>query len=200
MTTTVDIRNAIVATMLTIPNVGQVHGYERYANQTSKLKEIYVTDNQVLGWLVTRASFKKTNLGDAIYMLRDNWEVRGFMSLQDDAASELLFDALANVVQLKLSNDPTFGLCDWLEGYQMDGTFEPVMFCGVLCHSVTIKFSTLHQESSTIEQALDDFNTLFAQYDLEPHTTAEEHNKWLQEPADYSSTVPDLTETIIVQE
>jgi len=47
---------------------------------------------------------------------------------------------------------------------------------------------------------LDDFVTFNAQYDIEPHESAAEHAKWSQEPPDHSTSKPDLTDNITLQE
>lgn len=201
MTTTADIRNAIVAKLTAITGIGNVHSYERYAAQQSKLKELFEFNTRILGWVTRRASFRKTQLGDGIFTLRSNWEIHGYMSLDDAAETEILFDALVDLVQATLSNDQTFGgLGNYVPDYEIKAELEPVMFCGVLCHSVKINFDSLHEETTTIDGLLDDFLRLNAQYDIEPHETAAEHNKWLQEPADYSTSKPDLTDNIILQE
>lgn len=200
MTTTVDIRTAIVAKLNAITGVGKVHSFERYANQLSELKAFYLDDDKILGWLLRRASFKKTAIADAIYSIRNNWELRGYMSLRDDKQTELLFDALVDVVQLSLSNDPTFGgIASWVENYEIKATLEPVMFCGVLCHSVTITFDSQHEETATIETALNDFLTFNGQFDIEPMVGTAEHAKWLANPANYSTSKPELTDTLIVR-
>jgi len=47
---------------------------------------------------------------------------------------------------------------------------------------------------------LADFNTFHAAYDIQPHETAAEHAKWLQEPPDHSTSAPELSDTTILQE
>jgi len=44
--------------------------------------------------------------------------------------------------------------------------------------------------------AMADFATFDAQYDIPTHDTAAEHKKWLQEPADHTTSNPDLTDQI----
>lgn len=201
MTTTTDIRAAITAKLKAIIAIGQVHDYERFAKAEKDLRELYQSNNRILGWVIRRASFKKTELATALYSIRNSWEVRGYMSLQDDAATELIFDSLVDLVQLKLSNDPTFaGIASYVNDYEMRATLEPVMFCGVLCHSVTINFDTAHEETATIDSALNDFLTLNSQYDIEPFVSAAERAKWKLEPPDYSSSRPELIDTLNVQE
>lgn len=196
MSTTTDIRNAIVAKLAAIPGIGQVHHYERFAAQQSKLKELFEHDGRILGWVVRRSGFRKTSIADAIFSVRSQWSVRGYMSLDDVAQTELLFDAQADLVQAKLADDPTFGIASWVPDYELKAELEPVMFCGVLCHSVNISFDTVHEETSAIDGMLDEFLRLNAQYDITPHETAAEHDKWLQEPPDHSTSNPDLTDNI----
>lgn len=50
------------------------------------------------------------------------------------------------------------------------------------------------------ESALADFKTFHGDYDIEPHEAPTEHNKWLQEPANLSTSAPELSDTIILQE
>lgn len=200
MTTTADIRAAIAAKIQSIAGIGQVHAYERFAVQQSKLKELYAFEDRILGWNVSRASFKKTMIGDGLFLVRSNWKVRGYMSLDDASETELLFDALADQLQAKLANDPTFGIASWVPDYELKAELEPVMFCGILCHGATITFDSMHEETATIDEALNDFNTMHSQFDVETHETASEHEKWLQEPSDYSTSKPELTDTNILQE
>jgi hypothetical protein len=201
MTTATDIRAAIVAKVQAVAGIGKVHAYERFAVQQSKLKELYAFEDRILGWNVSRASFKKTMIGDGLFLVRSNWKVRGFMSLDDARETELLFDALADQLQAKLANDPTFNkLAAWVPDYELKAELEPVMFCGILCHSATITFDSMHEETTTIDGELDDFLHLNAQFDVELHASTAEHNKWLQEPSDYGTSNPDLTAEIYPQE
>lgn len=200
MTTTADIRNAIVAKLTAITGIGKVHGYERYAAQQSKLKDLFEINGRILGWVVRRSGFKKTAIADAIFTVRSQWSVRGYMSLDDAAQTEILFDTLADLLQATLANDPTFGIASWVPDYELKAVLEPVMFFGVLCHSATITFDTVHEETATIDGVLDEFLRLNAQYDIGPHETTAEHNKWLQEPPDHSTSNPDLTDNITIRE
>ncbi|WP_374342580.1 phage protein Gp37 [Azonexus sp.] len=46
------------------------------------------------------------------------------------------------------------------------------------------------------ESSLAVFQTFHADFDIEPHQPAAEHAKWLHEPADYSSSAPELPDTL----
>jgi hypothetical protein len=47
---------------------------------------------------------------------------------------------------------------------------------------------------------LSDFKTFHADYDVEPHQASSEHTKWLKEPADHSTSAPELSGTLKLQE
>lgn len=51
-----------------------------------------------------------------------------------------------------------------------------------------------------VTEHLADFKTFHADYDVRPHEDPAEHNKWTQEPANYSTSEPDLTDTLKLQE
>jgi phage gp37-like protein len=44
--------------------------------------------------------------------------------------------------------------------------------------------------------SLAEFLVFHADYDIEPHASAEEHDKWLEEPPDHSTGAPDLSDAI----
>jgi hypothetical protein len=46
------------------------------------------------------------------------------------------------------------------------------------------------------EAALAKFKTFHADYDIDPHQSPAEHDKWLQEPADHSTSAPELSDTL----
>lgn len=45
-----------------------------------------------------------------------------------------------------------------------------------------------------------EFLQLASQYDIVPHETAAEHDKWLQEPPDTGTSVPELTDVLNIRE
>lgn len=47
---------------------------------------------------------------------------------------------------------------------------------------------------------LSDFKTFHSDFDIDPHQVPAEHNKWLQEPPNLSTSAPELSDTIILQE
>lgn len=50
------------------------------------------------------------------------------------------------------------------------------------------------------DDSLADFLTMNSQFDIEPFAGAEEHQKWKMEPPDHSTSAPELTEELPVQQ
>lgn len=150
------IRTAIVATVAAVPEVGVVHAYERYIRADDKFRQLYlytppVGTPQLRGWWVRRVATAESspNISPRTRNVH-TWHVRGYMVLNDEAASELVFDELVEAVRDAVRADLTFGGVadlgplndgDNTEGAQVVDT-GPVMFCGVLCHSALLEIRT----------------------------------------------------------
>lgn len=153
MATQQQIRDAIKAKMLTVANVGLVHTYERYAPGLAALKLLYVTAGQIRGWHIRLPRTQRSSNFEGRVAITHTWLIRGFMSLDDSAATELAFDVLVEALQNAFSADETLGGVvaqtvleeDSIAGLQRDDS-GPVMFCGVLCHSAKLRLLTRHHE------------------------------------------------------
>jgi hypothetical protein len=102
--------------------------------------------------------------------------------------------------------DAAMALLDglWIDG---GGTAFEVTSCdliqseelyqrGVYAGVVQIESSALIVIDDLDLDGLADFVTFDAQYDIAPHDSSAEHDKWLQEPSDYDTSRPDMTDQI----
>lgn len=137
------IRDAIVATLAAIPDIGKVHGFQRYSARTKDLVDMYAYNGQLRGWFVRRFSVvdKDTSLGSRQETTR--WYIRGYMAVDDAAQSELAFDDLLDAIREAFRvqwwpNDLGSSVIHRKYNEQVDVSVDetgPVMFAGVLCHS-----------------------------------------------------------------
>lgn len=95
-------------------------------------------------------------------------------------------------------------------GYAQGGLDEAVCFEVVSCdlvNSEALQQKGLYvgivqlQASAEVSlpgvpDTLSDFETFQADYDIDPHQLATEHEKWLQEPADHGTSAPELSDTL----
>lgn len=150
------IREAIRVRVAGIASIGKVNDYERYTQQMSELKTLYVANiggsDQLRGWHIRRASRVETYIDLERWVVINNWQIRGFMALDDQAASEKTFDNLVEAVcdafdtNPTLIADPNYAeviLDEEQAGVQVPES-GPVMFAGVLCHAARLTLATRH--------------------------------------------------------
>lgn len=147
------IRDAIKTKMLTVANVGVINTFERYAASLAAMKPFYVSAGKILGWNIRLPRTQRLSPHIGRVMVVHTWRITGYMSLDDSAQSELVLDTLVEALQHAFDADETLGGViattnaqeGGPSGLQRDNA-GPVMFCGVLCHSVSLTLFTLHAE------------------------------------------------------
>lgn len=146
---------AIVATMNSVPNIGAVHDYERYAKDSATLRAHYGARidgvDQLRGWFVTRLSVRNARNGFGGPLVTTIWQVRGYMALNDAEASEKTFHALIQALIDAFWADQDLGgtviSTQTADPNAAGLTLEdagPVFFSGVLCHSARLTLRTEH--------------------------------------------------------
>lgn len=166
------IRQAIADKLTAIVASGHVHKFERYAVSQKDFRAFYEQDGKVLGWFIRRLALSETPDTTTYNTVVETWRIRGFMSLNDAAESELAFDDLIDAIRAAFRNDETIG--DVVETTKADGEIGiqiedsgPVMFAGVLCHGVTMRLKTQVSAEVGIE-ATDDFALGDVTWDMAP--------------------------------
>lgn len=154
MATFDEIRAAIVAEMSAITGIGIVHDYERYAAREGDFRTLYLYDlgageKQIRGWYVRRRSTVQTREVMGSHEDIHQWLIRGFMAIDDAAASEKAFDTLIEAVRERFRvNNNLGGVINSIYSPEGKGVelaeSQPVLFGGVLCHSARLHLSTSH--------------------------------------------------------
>lgn len=151
MSTVLTHRVALAGLLSSVPEVGVVHGYEPYAKTQSDFAAHYVwtapdTTKQLRGWHIRRIATRERELGVGRTLNAHTWRITGYMALDDNGATEPVFDELVEAIRQAYRLDPTLGAAAELspaEGAGIDVTdSKPVVFCGVLCHSATLQLTT----------------------------------------------------------
>lgn len=145
------IRAAIAAKISTVSDIGKVHSYERFAKGEKDFRVLYEHQGQIRGWNIRRISRAETSPAMGITHVVMQWRISGFMSLEDAAGSELVFDNLLEALCDAFRTDETLGglvVGNFKEspdvaGLQIEDS-GPVMFAGVLCHSARAVLFTKH--------------------------------------------------------
>lgn len=149
------IRTAIANELLAIPNIGVVHTYERYATDLAQLKALYLSGGELRGWFIRRETTREIGIAIPRYLEVVQWQIRGFMALNDANASELEFDDLVEAIRDRFRNNSSLsgtvtktGLLQPSaeRGVQLDD-FGPFMFAGVLSHGARIRLVTTRERT-----------------------------------------------------
>lgn len=147
-------REAIAALIAEVPTAGRVHAYERYVRDETKFRETFIFEapdlagKHVRGWWLRNTTISERELGVSRLLVEYTWQVRGFMSLQDEFGTEQLFDNAIDSIRAAYRANPTLGGLSTAESTQSNEFgFQkldagPVLFCGVLCHSATLQLRT----------------------------------------------------------
>lgn len=153
MPTLAQIREAIRVKVAAVAGIGIVHDYERYAAAQSEFKALFLSAGQVRGWLVRHLGLREQAPYIGRTVIDHGWQIRGYMALDDSAATEKTFDNLVEAIVLAFRNDDSLGgLIATMnpEDQSFSGVREedsgPVMFAGVLCHSARLALTTRHYE------------------------------------------------------
>ena len=147
-----DIRDAITARIETVPEIGSVHSFERYAAREVFLRGLYTRelDGQTVlhGCTVRFVSSAERTGGDSWSHLVDRWRIVAVRALDDAARSERAHDEAIDRLRGAFRGDDTLGgvvagITDGgLRGIQVDDS-GPLMWSGVLCHHTRMSLATL---------------------------------------------------------
>lgn len=153
MPTIDQIRAAIKAKIETVANVGVVHDYERFASEAAKFRALYLTgtapNQRILGWHVRRVATREQYIAVSRWVVDHDWQIRGFMGIDDADATEKTFDALIESIRTAFRDDETLGalvaacLKDETEVISVLDS-GPVMLAGTLCHAARLALTTRH--------------------------------------------------------
>lgn len=149
------VRGALVGRLRTVPDVGVVHSYQRYAADLRSLAALYVSETagglQLRGWYVSRVGTAETSAVPGAYAVTHDWVIRGYMALDDAGQSEIEFDRLVERIRDAFRGDDAlgglvgsvvFGGQNEDEQAGVQAQLEPVMFAGVLCHAAHLTLRT----------------------------------------------------------
>ena len=164
------IRDQIVAKLTAVTGIGLVHRFQRYATKQSDFKALYESGGKVLGWFVRRVSVAEREDASTYNREVTRWRIEGVMSLDDDAETEIAFDALIDAARDAFRADQTLGgtvettVVDGQSGLQLEDS-GPAMFAGVLCHHARLSLATVGSVEIG-EEVLDDFATGNMRWDM----------------------------------
>ncbi len=137
------LRTAVYNCVNAVTNIGLVYDYERFVVDWSAYLDLFKTTVsstvQIRGWTI---GLQKIDAEQTVIKHRTwreyTYKIRGYMGLDDSAATEKTAAALAETVINALDDDTTIHAQTAHVGPASLTVFEPRTFGGVVCHYIEI--------------------------------------------------------------
>ena len=134
-----NIRDYLKTKLQAVDGIGVVHDYDRWAADWAALVNLYVSNDKLNGWHITRKATGEAWKSLPVVERAHTYEIIGIYALKDADASEKTFQDLVEKVMEELRFDFTLGgNCQQTGPLKLE-TLEPRMFGSVLCHVAVLK-------------------------------------------------------------
>ncbi len=139
-------RAAIKSVLQGVTNIGQVHDYTRWMDDWAQLLALYKATiggvDQLRAWEISLQQVQQEVIGfegggtTGTIWVRYTYRIRGYLAVDDSAATEKTFAALVLAVMTALEASTTLqsAVLEREEPVVSLATMEHRMFAGVLCH------------------------------------------------------------------
>jgi len=137
----------IKTTLEGISGIGQVHDYVRWNKDWPDLFKLFRdgTSEQIRFWDISRTRTPEVSSATRTNQRTHIFRIRGFISLDDSAATEKTFQSLVEDVAAAFRNQPTFGGAALdVEPLQIDNV-NHASVGGVLCHMLEASLSVTEE-------------------------------------------------------
>jgi len=124
----------LTAQLATIPQVGLVHPYERLTVEPDLASGVFGDPQALRAWTLTRESVQQERAPGLESRGQERLTLRGFLSVDDIAASELVFQALLEDVAALLRPVHTVGVFDRVGPLQIEQVAHSRVGQTHLCH------------------------------------------------------------------
>lgn len=139
-----EIADQIAAVLNVVANIGHVHTYQRNLKTREQIDAEFFDEEMGRhnGWTISRESFngsQSTNLGNTRLSV---WKLRGFMAVQDSAATEKLFQQVIDDIDEAFTPqenlNETIELVLPIQAVSIGYTWLGKQDSGVFCHGAEL--------------------------------------------------------------
>jgi len=191
-----DIRDAVVAKIAGLADIGNVHDRDRLGVEAGLFNDLHGWGSPVEGprpirtWYLRRASFRSIGFDSERALIATTWTVIGHVSHDDASNSEGLLQEKADAIAAAFRIDPFLGeLLHHVPAAVESGIqlveFGSELLGETLCDRVLLSYTTRHLAPSTTDaDGLADFALLSTRWDVAlPDGTAEAEDDIAMETA-----------------
>lgn len=137
----VTVRAKIKTMLEAVTGIGKVYGYRRWANDDGDFISLFkdTTSGRILGWMISREKCAAEYLDNAEEEATHGYLLQGYMGLKDADQTEILFNALIELVRAKFRLDFSLGDTAEQAGPVSVDLIETRVFGNVLCHCAELR-------------------------------------------------------------
>ena len=147
-----DVRDEIETLLKTVVGIGKVHDYRRHTTFWDEYFKRHVKDMRVNNWEITRRSFTQEvfavqNADGTEPCFHDEHEVviNGYMSVNDEKATEKIFQALVDLVVAKFRVNNLLNGAVILPMQMQVPIIEHRTYGGVLVHFAELTYAAIER-------------------------------------------------------
>ena len=137
------IRQEIFTILSAVPGIGRVYDYERWTLDWGKFLELFKdpASGRVLGWELSRSGVEAQFLSRIEEDATHRFTVKGYLGVQDSAATEKLFNGLIEAIRAAFRGNVTLnGMAELVVPVSVP-VIEVRTFGSVLCHYCELQIS-----------------------------------------------------------
>ena len=153
------IANQIAARLATVANIGRVHAFQRYLKSREQIDSEFIDSSlgRHNGWTISRESFPEHEQSCNLKNTRvSHYVLRGFMSVEDAQATELLFqqviDDVCDAFRPQDNLSETVELIKPIKGRSIGYTWLGKPDSGIFCHGAELELQVQETYYSRIEE------------------------------------------------
>ncbi len=130
------IRQQIYTILSGVPGIGKVYDYERWTADWSQFLTLFkdTATGRILGWEISRAAVEVQFLSRIEEEATHRYAIKGYLGLQDGAATEKIFTGLIETIRTVFRGNVTLNGTAELANPVSVPVIDVRTFGSVLCH------------------------------------------------------------------
>lgn len=124
----------------------KIHEYERWCANWKDYLSLFKEGSKIKGWTITRTKAPETSKTPSTNTRVHTFIIRGYLSLDDSAATEITFQDLIDDIATAFRTEPTLnGTAADSSPLQIDSV-TGIMFGDTLCHFCQLRLDVEEEE------------------------------------------------------
>jgi hypothetical protein len=159
-------RSGIKALLEEITGIGIVHLYERWCKDPDVFIALFKYSGRIQGWEITRTGVPAVVAITKRVKVTSSYVIKGYYSLKDEAATELAFNAIVDLILFKFISKKVTGTQG--QSLPKSPVLSALVFGKYLCHYAEISLDVSEIIDPATDEVLTDLYNVGLNYYLKP--------------------------------